>query len=86
MNGDVRACPCRDTFQSDIDTVVTLLDKASKKKGTANYKVRKNIVGNKVSMSLPIISYPILSDPAILREYKCHGNKLDKENDKIVTY
>lgn len=81
MNGDVRACPCRDTFQSDIDTVVTLLDKASKKKGTANYKVRKNIVGNKVCMSLPI-----LSDPAILREYKCHGNKLDKENDKIVTY
>lgn len=59
MNGDVRACPCRDTFQSDIDTVVTLLDKASKKKGTANYKVRKNIVGNKVSMSLPILSYQI---------------------------
>lgn len=44
-----------------IDTVVTLLDKALKKKGTANYKVRKNIVGNKVSMSLPILSYPIRS-------------------------
>lgn len=35
---------------------------------------------------LYVSPYPILSDPAILREYKCHGNKLDKENDKIVTY